>query len=300
MNPGHDTTKEGGHPVPGQTEQGMKVPFSASVTTMLRCEDGIESRAAQDAADNASCAIHREPTRFSEIERGRALAGMTKLALSTHEESPALDNTVRVSGLSPTLGAVVYTLNVVHGPADNLYLLSDGLYKIDRQLTASVLAEIVRHDPSEQLRETALQWLAHSLPSEAAKLVEALSRDGAFTPEMEARYQRALERRVTEAAGARSILSLDDRQTVMRILPAIQQITSGTNSVYRVNAVTGLAVERPLYAIPMLTLAAQVSEQQVRDAALTALTGIDREIANVIRETSPSFVSRLNGTSSHS
>jgi len=300
MNPGHDTTKEGGHLVTGPTEQGTKAPFSASVTTMLRCEGGIESRAAQDAADSASCAIHREPTLYSEIERGRALAGFTKLALSTYEESPALDNTIRVSGLSPTLGAVVYTLSVVHGPADNLYLLSEGLYKIDRELTASVLAEIVRHDPSEHLRELALQWLAHSLPSAAAKLVEELSRDGAFTPEMKARYQRALDEGATEAPGARSILSLDDQQTVIRVLPAIQQITSGTNSVYRVNAVTVLAAERPLYAIPMLTLAAQVSEQQVRDAALTALAGIDREIAHVIRETSPSFVSRLNGTSSSS
>lgn len=298
MNPGHDTTKGEGHPATGPTEQLVKLSFGASVTSMLRCEDGIESGAAQDAADSASCAIHREATLYSEVERGRALAGITKLALSTHEESPALYNTIRVSGLSPTLGAVVYALSLVHGPADNLFLLSDGLYKIDRVLTASVLAEIVRHDPSEHLRELALQWLAHSLPSEAAKLVEELSREGALTPELEARYQRAVDMRATEAPGVRSILSLDDQQTVMRVLPAIQQITSGTNSVYRVKAVTVLAAERPLYAIPMLTLAAQVAEQQVRDAALTALADIDREIANVIRETSPSFVSRLDGTSS--
>jgi len=84
----------------------------------------------------------------------------------------------------------------------------------------------------------------------------------------------------------------------MRILPAIQQITSGTNSSYRVRAVDVVAEEQPLYAIPMLTLAAQVSEPQVRDAAITALARLDPETAHIVSETRPSFVSRLDVDSS--
>jgi hypothetical protein len=265
---------------------------------MLRCEDGIESRASQDAADNASLAIHRDPTRFSDLERGRALAGITKLALSTYEEGIALENSCRVSGLSHTVGAVVYALSATHGPADNLYLVTDGLFKIDRQLTAFVLGEIVRHDPSQEVREIALQWLAYSLPSETATLVEELSRHGAFTPEMEERYQRAVASNPVETAGERSTLSADDQQTVMRILPAIQQVISGANPVYRIRAVEILAEEQPLYAIPMLTLAAQVAEPQVREAALATLERIDPETANIVRETLPSFVSRVGVDSS--
>jgi len=294
MNPDQGTTRRELH----ETAQGMSVAFSATVNAMLRCEDGIESRATQDAADNAALAIHKDPKRYSDIEKGRALAGITKLTLSTYEEAIALDNSLRVSGLSHTLGAVVHALSATHGPADNLYLLTEGLFKIDRQLTASVLAEIARHDPSQHVQELALQWLAYSLPSDAAKLVEDLSRDGAFTPEMEQRYQRAVTSNATEAPGERSILSANEQQTVMRILPAIQQITSGTNSSYRVRAVDVLAEEQPLYAIPMLTLAAQVSEPQVRDAAITALARLDPETAHIVSDTRPSFVSRLDVKSS--
>jgi hypothetical protein len=293
MNPDQDTTRRDLN----ATGLRMTAPFNATVNTMLRCEDGIEGRIAQDAADSASLAIHKDPTRFSDIERGRAIAGITKLALGTYEEAIALENTARVSGLSHSLGAVVYALSATHGPADNLYLLSEGLYKIDRELAASVLGEIVRHDPSQHVRELALQWLAYSLPSDAAKLVGELSRDGAFTPEMEERYQRAVASQATEAPGERTILSTDEQQTVMRIFPAIQHITTGTTSAYRVSAVEVLAEEHPLYAIPMLTLAAQVSEPQVRDAALTALARIDPETASIVRDTTPSFVSRLDTTS---
>ncbi len=294
MNPDQGTTRRDRH----ETVQGISVSFSASVNAMLRCEDGIESSASQDAADNASLAIHKEPLRYSDIERGRALAGITKLALGTYEEALALENTARVSGLSHTLGAVVYALSATHGPADNLYLVTEGLFKLDRQLTASVLGEITRHDPSQHVQELALQWLAYSLPSDAANLVEELSRDGAFTSEMQERYQRAVASKATEAPGERSILSTDEQQTVMRILPAIQQVTSGTNSAYRVSAVEVLAEEQPLYAIPMLTLAAQVPEPQVRNAALTALERLDPETANIVRDTRPSFVSRLDVDSS--
>jgi hypothetical protein len=44
----------------------------------------------------------------------------------------------------------------------------------------------------------------------------------------------------------------------------------------------------------MLTLAAQVPEPEVRRSALVALARLDPETATIVRDTAPSFLSRLD------
>lgn len=131
--------------VSGESFKGHRIPdikitkFHQDIGTMLRCEDGIDNAIVQDAAETAWLAIREDPTRFSDIERGRAIAGITKLALGTWEEATAFENAWRVSGLSDTLGAVVYALIATHGSEGNIFLVSEGLYRIDRDLTEVVL-----------------------------------------------------------------------------------------------------------------------------------------------------------------
>ena len=266
--------------------------FDHHVNTVLSYKDRGDHSTVQEAAERVSQAIHADPNLYTDIQKGKALAGIARLALGTYEEGPALENAGRVSGLSRGLGAVVYSLSALYGPADNLYLISEGLHKIDRNLTASVLAEVALGDPSEDVRTHALQWLAHTSLSEAASLAHELSEVGALTPDMMQRLRGASATELIKDLNPVSILSLDDQQAVARILPAIQQILCGTDSVYRVNAVGLLAQERSLYAIPMLTLGAQVSDAVVREAALTALGAIDSETANSVREAQPSLVNR--------
>jgi hypothetical protein len=106
------------------------------------------------------------------------------------------------------------------------------------------------------------------------------------------RCKRAAATKLANDSSPVSILSPEEQQAVTRILPAIQQIASGKISLYRIKAIDVLAQERPLYAIPMLTIAAQVSTTEVREVAITALSVLDPETANILRETSPSLVNR--------
>jgi hypothetical protein len=266
--------------------------FGYHVDTMLRYPGGATVSHADEAADKISRALHTSPLLFNDIQRGKALAGLSKLAMGTYEEQVALENAGRVSGLNRPLGAVVYSLSALYGPSDNLFLVTEGLNKIDRVLTASVLAEITRQDPSEHLRSLALQWLACSQPSEAANLVQELAKNGSLTSDMTERYERATTSEATDGPLSVSILEPEGQQTVARILPAMQVILSGANAAYGVKAVNVLAQESPLYAIPTLTLAAQVSDTAVRDTAVRALATIDPETANVVRETSPTLCRR--------
>lgn len=229
--------------------------ISVCVSTMLKCETGSESRSVQDAAEQAALAIHKEPLSYSDIERGRVLAGITKLAFSTYEEAIALDNACRVSGLSRTLGAVIYSLSALYGPEDNLYLIYEALFRIDREIAAIVIGKIAGQDPSEHVRLLALQWLAYGLPSQAARLVEELIRVGAYTAAMEERYRRSVVQGPVEASGPRSVLTPAAVRTAMRILACFEQIISDPSPESRVSAVHLLADEQPVYAIPMLTLA---------------------------------------------
>ena len=294
MNAEDDRPQLDGRATSRQISQEDSDLIGVFVSTMLKFENCLKIGAAENAADQASIAIHKAPLCYSDIQRGRVLAGITKLAFGTYEEAIALDNACRVSGLSRTLGAVVYALSAIHGPQDNLFFVYDGLFKIDRQIAAAVLGRIARLDPSDYVRELALQWIAYTLPSEAAKLVDELIRCGAYTGEMAVRYCRALLSNPVEPPDARSILAADEVRTALRILAAIEQITIDPNLEYRVSAVGILSKEPPLYAIPMLTLAAQVPEPEVRRSALVALARLDPETATIVRDTAPSFLSRLD------
>ena len=294
MNAEDDKPQLNGRETSRQISQEDSDLIDGFVSTMLKFENCLKIGAAENAADQASIAIHKAPFCYSDIQRGRVLAGITKLAFGTYEETIALYNAHRVSSLSHALGAVVYSLSAMHGPQDNLFLVYASLFETDRQITAAVIGRIAKRDPSDYVRELALQWIAHSLPSEAAKLVDELIRCGTYTGKMTVRYCRALLSNPVEPPGARSVLSADEVRTALRILSAIEQITLDPNLEYRVSAVGILSKERPLYAIPMLTLAAQVSEPQVRNSALVALARLDPETASIVRDTAPSFLSRLD------
>ena len=195
---------------------------------------------------------------IDEIDLGRVLGAIAKLALGTYEEGLALTHAGLVSGLDRVFGAVVYALGMRFGSADNLILFHDGLRRIHRPLGRLVLDEVVGDDPGEY----APRW--------ARGLVEAEGSEG---------------------AGDESSLRVEEQGMLSRIWPAIRSAL-GPGKGDR-EAVGELAKERPKYAVATLVLAAQSHDPDVRAAALRALGMIDPDSARVLAPVAPTFASRL-------
>jgi hypothetical protein len=125
MNAEDDRPQLDGRATSRQISQEDSDLIGVFVSTMLNFENCLKIGAAENAADKASIAIYKAPFCYGDIQRGRVLAGITKLAFGTYEEAIALDNACRVSGLSRTLEAVVCSLSAMYGPQDNLFFVYD-------------------------------------------------------------------------------------------------------------------------------------------------------------------------------
>jgi len=269
---------------------GPTLSIDERIELLLRYSEIISNASVERAADALSDEIHTHHDRYSEEQRARAIAGMMKLALSTYEESTALDHAFKVSGLDPVLGALIYSLSAIHGPEQNLYLVSEGLLNIDAKLTASVLIEVAQHDPSERERKLALEWLIHRLPMEAENIAKRLPEGDTLAMQIQEQLSRAEP--ITQPS-QQSTLSASERETIERILPAIQVVLSGTDPSYRLKAVEVLAQEKPCYAIPLLTVATQVRDGEVREAGLQALNRVDPVATESLRQGASTFLSRV-------
>lgn len=227
------------------------------VAIILRHGGPVLEGACEVAAETLFEDLQGDDAGFTEAEKGRVLGALAKLALGTHEEPAALHHTGEVSGLDRPFGAVVYGLGILHGPADNLILMHDGLRRIDEGFARTVLEELVRHDPD---------------------------------PDVARRAGGLLTRWHAEIGGAGSILSTGERRWLERVWPVVRTALSPGRE--NATVAESLSREPPTYSIATLIVLAQSPDRPVRTAALESLAGIDPDSARIMEDVSPTFASR--------
>ena len=231
------------------------------VAIILRHGDVIERGDCELAAETLCEDVHRGFAKPTSLDFGRVLGALAKMAFSTYEEPAALHHSGEVSGIDRVFGAVVYGLGILHGPADNLILLHEGLCRIDRAFARSVVEDLARNDRCPDV----------------VRLASSLREGRGGEPS-------------DEAEKFESVLSKEQQATLGRIWAAVRSAMSPM--LGDSNAPESLAKEGPTYAIATLILSAQSRDPQVRAAALGALAAIDPLSAGIVESTAPTFASR--------
>lgn len=274
---------------------GRTLSFDERVAVLLSAEKLTQDAHIEAIAEGLSRDLHTAST-YSVLQKGRALGAFAKGALGTYEDGTALEHACRVSGLDATVGAIVYALCASHGPTGNLLTVGSGLYNIDRQFAASVFVDICLYDPHEHDRARALDLLAARLSEEAITVAQATPRGEEIAAAIRARHREWAEEgdyNPSHHGQPATILTCTERQVLARIVPAMQQVLSGNELAYRRTAIELVEQEDTRYALPMLILATQVFNHEVRSEALRALERIDRETANILKDVAPTFISRI-------
>jgi hypothetical protein len=266
--------------------------FAERITCILRYGDTISNEPVIQAATALENELVNNPELYHEQARAQVVAGLMKLAFGTHEESAALSHARSVSGLDPVMGAVTYAFSAIHGPKENLFLVKEGLKLIDPKLAAWVLEELVGTDASWRIVMQSLDYLAADAPSKAVVLANAVLLRPELPDVLDTLCKDISQLSDPKDPALTSALSEEERGTVLRIIPAIQQLISGSKTELRQKAVELLADEPLKYALPTLALAAQMHDDQVRALALLKIATLDSEVAEHLARTSPTFCSR--------
>lgn len=267
--------------------------FDESINLLLRYDGKTYDAAVVEAAERLSSYILTDGEACPEIEKAKVFAGIAKLALGAREEDAAFEYAGQLVGGDRVLGAVVLSLSAMHGPKRNLFSVAGALINLDCQLAASVLVEVAQHDPEDHERTRALRCLVARLPDQVDKIIQGLTEQDPLVRAIQEQRRRLDDPIAEEREPKPSRLTEQERAAVMRIFPAIQQTLSSGEISHRRAAVAALAREDVGYAIPLLTIAAQVHQQEVRCEALKALGSFDVEMSKLLESSIPTLVSRI-------